>query len=67
MEITHLRLLTNFDNARRMNGQDWPLGQCINGHPDSELRQLPSGRKYCGPCKKKHQAEYRERKRQRQF
>lgn len=39
IELSHLRLLTNFDNARRNKGRDWPLGQCVNGHPDSELRR----------------------------
>jgi hypothetical protein len=46
----HLRLLSNFDNGRR-NDRDWPLGQCANGHPDSELIVLKSGRRACGPCR----------------
>ncbi len=33
----HLRLLSNFENARRTAGRDWPLGQCINGHDNSHL------------------------------
>lgn len=33
----HLRLLDNFENARRINGMDWNLGLCPNGHPNSML------------------------------
>ena len=58
VRIDHLRILSNYDNARRTRGRDWPLGQCINGHPDSELRQEPSGRIRCQPCKKAAQARY---------
>lgn len=39
----HLRMLTNFENARRTFGRDWPLGLCINGHPSiGEPRNCPS-------------------------
>jgi len=31
----HLRVLPNYENARRVNGMDWPMGQCANGHPNS--------------------------------
>lgn len=31
----HLRLLPNYENARRVAGGDWPLGYCANGHPNS--------------------------------
>lgn len=41
----HLRLLPNFENARRVNGMDWPMGQCANGHPNSLLRPGSSRRK----------------------
>lgn len=34
----HLRALTLRDNTRRKKGQDFPLGQCPNGHPDSALK-----------------------------
>lgn len=33
----HLRLLDNFENARRTHGMDWQLGECPNGHPNSML------------------------------
>lgn len=33
----HLRLLDNFENGRRINGADWKLGECANGHPNSML------------------------------
>jgi HNH endonuclease len=47
---SHLRLLTNFENARRTNGRDWPLGQCAHGHSNNELRLDPRGRRECAPC-----------------
>ena len=28
----HLRLLPNYENARRINGLDWPIGTCCHGH-----------------------------------
>lgn len=43
----HLRLLTNYENARRTFGRDWPLGQCINGHSNPPV---PTRR--CSECKK---------------
>lgn len=56
----HLRLLPNFENARRNSGKDWPMGQCGNGHPNSALvlvrRVGRSGKARngltCGECKK---------------
>lgn len=53
----HLRLMENFENARRTKGRDWEEGFCINGHPNSLLHQQPSGKWVCPPCK----AEYRRR------
>jgi hypothetical protein len=51
VNVSHMRLLTNLENARRNRGRDWPLGQCINGHPNSELRKF--GQRWrCGVCKK---------------
>lgn len=57
----HLRMLSNFDNARRTAGRDWPLGQCINGHPDSELVHW-GGKWKCRPCAREVQRRYRARK-----
>lgn len=48
---SHLRLLTNFENARRTNGRDWPLGFCAKGHPNSELRRIGK-QMMCQECKK---------------
>ena len=63
IELTHLRTLTNFDNARRTFGRDWPLGQCINGHPDSELRLMDGGRRMrCHLCAAQYQRTSRARK-----
>lgn len=33
----HLRLLPNYENARRTFGADWPMGFCKHGHPNSSL------------------------------
>lgn len=54
----HLRVLSNYDNARRTNGRDWPLGQCANGHDDKHLTLADGGRRVrCSICV----AEYRRR------
>lgn len=63
VNVAHLRLLTNYENARRTAGRDWPLGQCANGHPNSESYVQPSGRRRCRPCNREAQARYREKKR----
>lgn len=46
----HLRLLSNYENARRTGGRDWPVGQCINGHPNSMLHRQRGGKIVCAPC-----------------
>lgn len=64
----HLRLLSNLENARRTNGQDWPVGTCRNGHPDTErvivTRRSKSGEaregSTCGVCVREAQARYRQ-------
>lgn len=58
----HLRLLDNFENARRTSGRDWPLGVCINGHPNSQLHTQASGKRVCRVCDAKRQRDYRARK-----
>lgn len=60
----HLRILPNFENARRTDGRDWALGQCVNGHPNSELREYSRGpglpkRKRCSVCNGDYQRRYR--------
>jgi len=50
VRIDHLRMLSNYENARRTAGRDWPLGQCVNGHPDSLLRMQPGGKRVCSVC-----------------
>lgn len=56
-----LRLLSNLENARRTDGRDWPLGQCINGHDDA-VHWRPAGperkKGYCELCAAKAQAAY---------
>lgn len=60
---SHLRLLANWENAARANGEDWPLGQCKHGHPDSERRTYGSSNKtYCGVCRLEAQRRYRAKK-----
>jgi hypothetical protein len=59
----HLRVLDNFENARRTRGFDWPLGECKNGHPDSDLYQQPSGKFVCRPCKRMWYARHDAKKR----
>jgi hypothetical protein len=60
----HLRRLSNLENARRTDGRDWPLGQCINGHDDAQWwRQPANGTKgYCHLCRMDAQRRYRARK-----
>lgn len=57
----HLRMTTNHENARRTSGRDWPMGECINGHPNSELR-LWSGRLRCRICTNEIQRRSRARR-----
>lgn len=52
VNVDHLRMLTNYENARRTAGRDWPLGECVNGHPNSELVVVDGGRIKCGICNK---------------
>jgi len=55
---SHLRLLSNIENARRNQGGDFPVGACSKGHPYSELveitRRKKSGERRkgftCGVC-----------------
>lgn len=57
----HMRILTNYENARRTSGRDWPLGQCVNGHPNSDSYQQAKGKRICRPCNRTFQAQYRAR------
>lgn len=62
----HLRVLSNFDNARRTNGRDWPLGQCANGHDDKHLIVCDGGRRVrCSICRAEYQRRSRAKKRAR--
>lgn len=44
----HLRLLPNYENARRTKGDDWPMGFCKNGHPNSELVTVTASKNRSG-------------------
>jgi hypothetical protein len=64
VNIEHLRLLTNFENARRTSGRDWPLGFCLHGHPDTDMHYPANGSKaYCRECRNAKQRLDRARKR----
>lgn len=54
LEVDHLRLIPNLENARRTRGRDWPLGQCINGHDDARYWHKPAsgGKGYCNECRR---------------
>jgi hypothetical protein len=49
--VKHLRLLSNFENGRRTRGRDWPVGECINGHPNSMLHTNAGGTR-CSQCQR---------------
>jgi len=61
VNVEHLRLLTNYENARRTSGRDWPLGQCVNGHSDEHLANI-AGRWHCRICAGDWQRTHRARK-----
>jgi hypothetical protein len=67
VNVDHLRVIENFENARRTNGRDWPIGECARGHDNSQLvrRQRGPGkpsRLRCIECEREDQRAYRERK-----
>jgi hypothetical protein len=61
VEITHLRLLPNLENARRTDGRDWPLGLCAQGHDESWWMPKTATNKkgYCYACVAAKQARLR--------
>lgn len=50
VNVAHLRLLSNYENARRTDGRDWPLGECVNGHSNDHLEIFSDGRMHCSIC-----------------
>lgn len=46
---SHLRMLSNFENARRTDGRDWKLGECVNGHSNDFLVHR-GGKWKCEKC-----------------
>lgn len=66
VNVAHLRMLDNFENARRTSGLDWPLGQCKNGHPNSELHLRSNGSRApkleCRICRNEWSRRYKVRK-----
>lgn len=63
VNVEHLRMLPNYENARRTFGKDWKLGECAQGHPDAMLRQLACGKVICDPCVNESRARHVARKR----
>lgn len=55
VEIEHLRLITNLQNARRNGPGDWPLdGTCKHGHDESWWKPKEVGvrtKGYCHACR----------------
>lgn len=43
VNVDHMRLLSNFENARRTYGRDWPLGECARGHSNEHLGPINAG------------------------
>ena len=62
----HLRLLSNIENARRNQGDDFPMGGCRHGHPNTALvriaRRTKTGERRfglsCGECMKASRARW---------
>lgn len=55
VNVEHLRMLSNFENARRTKGADWPLGagECKNGHQASDYiyrSETSHTNGFCGSC-----------------
>lgn len=61
VNVAHLRLMSNFENARRTDGQDWPVGTCVNGHPN-ELLVKRGSKLVCSVCAAQWQRDNRARR-----
>lgn len=59
---SHLRMLSNFENARRTSGRDWRMGECVNGHSNDFLVHR-GGKWKCEKCAAEWQRRYRAKKR----
>jgi len=50
----HLRLMTNYENARRTAGRDWNIGECAHGHSNVHLKEYErkdgEKRLHCSVC-----------------
>lgn len=62
VNVEHLRLLSNYENARRTSGRDWPVGRCAHGHPNSRAHTQPSGKRICLDCRAIWDARYAEKR-----
>lgn len=62
INVTHLRMLANYENARRTSGRDWPIGRCAQGHSSEHLREEWGGRLRCSLCAAEFQRNYRAKK-----
>ena len=60
VNVAHMRILSNFENARRTSGRDWPVGTCVNGHSNDRLT-VRRGKRTCPDCCAVWQARYQEK------
>ena len=66
----HMRMLPNYENARRINRRDWPMRQCTNGHENTLLEgfaRTENGKRrtgvICSECRRIYVARTNWRKR----
>lgn len=62
IEITHLREISNYENARKNRpGADPRLGRCVNGHPDNLVARKRKGgvKIMCLDCERDRNRRYR--------
>ncbi|PVB19761.1 HNH endonuclease signature motif containing protein [Mycobacteroides abscessus] len=64
VNVSHMRLLSNYENGRRTSGRDWPLGTCIRGHSNAELVRNYKGKLICRKCRNLWQRTYRAKRAQ---
>jgi len=66
----HLRLLPNYENARRTGGRDWPMGYCANGHDATHLYRVTRSANasgfavICRTCTQASRQRYQDRKKE---
>jgi hypothetical protein len=61
VRLEHLRVLSNYENARRTSGTDWELGICKHRHPNDQSYVTPAGRRICRPCRIRWHSDFKQR------